>query len=86
MPQDYKDASYSANTGLNGQVVPTVYLTPGVVSTAGVVAAYTTGVGTPGFNTVVDAEQVLNDPGVVYQSPGGVLNKTIGYMTTGGGP
>jgi hypothetical protein len=33
MPQDYKDASFSNNTGLNGQVTPTVYATPGALTT-----------------------------------------------------
>jgi hypothetical protein len=33
MPQDYKDASFSNNTGLNGQVTPTVYVQGGVLTT-----------------------------------------------------
>lgn len=33
MGQDYQDATYSNNTGLNGQVTPTVYVTPGALTT-----------------------------------------------------
>ena len=59
MPQDYQDATYSANTGLNGQVTPTLYRSPGVISTAASVSAMVTGAGVPGFNSTIRAEQVL---------------------------
>lgn len=59
MPQDYQDATYSNNTGLNGQVTPKIYASPGVLSTAATVAAYTTGTGFPGTNSIIQAEQVL---------------------------
>jgi hypothetical protein len=59
MPQDFKDATYSANTGLNGQVTPTLYRSPGVISTAATVSAMVTGTGVPGFNSIIAAEQVL---------------------------
>jgi hypothetical protein len=69
MPQDYKDATYSNNTGLNGQVTPTVYVPPGVISTAATVTAYTTGTGVPGLNSIVAAEQVLS-VAAGYNAPG----------------
>jgi hypothetical protein len=61
MPQDYKDATYSANTGLNGQVAPTLYLSPGEngVFATKAVSAMVTGTGVPGFNSIIAAEQVL---------------------------
>jgi hypothetical protein len=49
----------SANGGIEGQAQPTSNLSPGVISSAAAVSAYTTGVGTPGFNTNIQTEQVL---------------------------
>ena len=57
MTQEYKDYVF-ANGGIEGQVTPT-YTSPGVLSTAATVAAYTTGTGVPGLNSIVAAEQVL---------------------------
>ena len=99
MPQDYQDASYSNNTGLNGQVTPTVYTSPGVLTTVNspfdiaipTTAQLTTrvnpGVPSYGINSIVQGEQQLVVAGQIYQSAGGILNKAQGGgITTGGGP
>ena len=93
MPQEYKDASYSLNTGIEGQVAPTFISQPGALTTGGlnlVTAQLTTQVNP--FPTIVTgqsnamAEQVLVVGGPLYNSPGGILNKAAGSVTTGGGP
>jgi len=93
MPQEYKDASYSLNTGIEGQVAPTAISQPGALTTGGlnvVTAQLTTQVNptlaiTTGQSNVM-AEQVLAVTGPLYNSPGGILNKAAGSVTTGGGP
>jgi hypothetical protein len=93
MPQDYKDY-VSANGGIEGQVFPTVQTTPGVLSTANLAistAQLTTQVnpGVPahyGINSIVQAQQQLAVVGPIYNSPGGILNKQNGSVSTGGGP
>lgn len=39
-----------------------------------------------GINSIVQAEQALAVTGPLYNSPGGILNKAAGSVTTGGGP
>jgi len=100
MPQDYRDASYSNNTGLNGQVTPTVYATPGALTTVSS-PSYLGQAGTAQITTQVNpfpgtmtstntqTEQQVAVVGPVYNSPGGILNKApaqTGTVTTGGGP
>lgn len=65
MAQEYKDYVF-ANGGIEGQVTPTVNTSPGVLTTVSSAlyigtptAAYTTGTGVPGLNSIVAAEQVL---------------------------
>jgi hypothetical protein len=55
---EYKDYVF-ANGGIEGQVQPTVNSSPGVISSAAAVTAYTTGTGVPGFNSIIAAQQVL---------------------------
>lgn len=98
MPQEYKDATYSNNTGLNGQVAPTLYFSPGeqgIIATTAVTGQLTTqvnpqtGVGILGGLSNVQAEQQLFVIGQTYNSPGGILNKApaTGTLVTGvGGP
>ena len=38
MPQEYKDASYSLNTGIEGQITPPIYASPGVLTSTTAVA------------------------------------------------
>ncbi len=94
MPQEYKDASYSLNTGIEGQVAPTLYSVSGVnniYATTAVTAQVSTqsNQNTNPMATVTSAEQNLAVIGQVYNSPGGILNKAQNNgstVTTGGGP
>lgn len=70
MAQEYKDYVF-ANGGIEGQVQPPVNSSPGVASSASAVAAYTTGTGVPGLNSLVAAEQVLAVTPFTYSSPNG---------------
>ncbi len=101
MPQEYKDATYSLNTGIEGQITPPIYASPGVLtSTTAVAGTYIATSGTPQLTTQVNptltivtgqsnamAEQVLAVVGQVYNSPGGILNKAQnnGSTVTTGG-
>ena len=76
-----------------GQVLPTVQQTPGVLSTAqlNISSAQISTQTNPslpsyGINSVVQAEQTLAVVGPIYNSPGGILNKAPSTTTTGGGP
>lgn len=80
MPSDYKD--FVQISAAAGQVQPPVNSSPGVASSASAVAAYTTGTGVPGFNSIIAAQQVLAVTPFTYASPG---NKSIGNPA-GGGP
>ncbi len=101
MPQEYKDATYSLNTGIEGQITPPIYASPGVLtSTTAVAGTYIATSGTAQVSTqsnqntnpmatVTSAEQNLAVIGQVYNSPGGILNKAQNNgstVTTGGGP
>ena len=101
MAQEYKDASYSLNTGIEGQITPPIYASPGVLtSTTAVAGTYIATSGTAQVSTqsnqntnpmatVTSAEQNLAVIGPVYNSPGGILNKAQyngSTVTTGGGP
>jgi hypothetical protein len=57
MPAEFKDANQLPAVG--AQIQPTQNLSPGVISSAAAVSAYTTGTGVPGLNTNIQAEQVL---------------------------
>lgn len=85
MAQDYKDYVF-ANGGIEGQVTPTTYSSPGQLSTASL-AIVTAQISTQsnnqaGINGLAQAEQVLAVAGPNYSSPS---QKNIGNPA-GGGP
>ena len=75
--QDYQDATFSNNTGLNGQVTPTVYATPGALTTVSSVF-----IATP---TAAQASTQSNPfPGANAALVEGVVAVTAASSTPGG--
>jgi hypothetical protein len=71
MPQEYKDATYSNNTGLNGQVAPTYYAADGVnniIATTAVAASQ------------ISTQQNLG-PGLVAADSGASIPNTAALTT-----
>lgn len=71
MPQEYKDATYSNNTGLNGQVAPTYYGADGVnniIATTAVAASQ------------ISTQQNLG-PGLLAADSGAGFTQTVALTT-----
>lgn len=84
MPQDYQDASYSNNTGLNGQATPTFYNTAGALTTVNslnylALAVNTTGQLGPSFQF---STQDNNSPGVWQGNMQAIAGQVAAAMAT----